>query len=233
MKTMKFLSLSTLAFMSAMTILSSCGKASEPKNQAEDKDHDEPSKIEVTLQEGTLPEGTDTAKDIWAKDFKATASDKQVFTAEYSEEGKATIGNPVSLKSGVWYQMKITLFNEAGKNLNSEFFDPQEMSMHQFFFIPFGPKSDKNPDKTLIDYKYGDINTQTNQYTTTPLGFTGYIKVLNSEVTPIQVQILLPHVAPPASKLDKNGNPYPFNSPNDNILDDIDMNVKMPINVIQ
>lgn len=232
MTTMKFIKLSTTALIGLATLMTACGKADEPANQAEEKEHDEPSRIEVILQEGILDKTEAESNDIWAKNFTPSNNIPEVFTAETSEDGKATEGKPVNLKENVWYQLRINLYNEAGKLLNDEFFDEKEMSMHQFFFTPFKVEGDKLvKDLSLINYKYGDINPKTKEYTTTPLGFIGYLKINKTGVKQMKIQIRLPHVAPPASKLDENNKPYPYDSPATRILNDVDVNIKMGVNI--
>lgn len=220
MKKLFLLGAMALSFLSFS--LTSCDPE-KPNNGAEEKEHDDPSVVEYSFQEGTLKDGA--IKGAFADDanFEPMQIPAIKVKTEVNDEGKAsgqTPSTPIMLKANTWYKLSMTFINKNGTILNPQFYEKDEQMIHQFFFMPKALANN-------IEYYYAD--KVDGKLTDTPIGFVGFIR-FTKPVNEDNLNIILVHVTS-GSKLDANGNAAPFNNPGKRLLDYTDMDANLKIKV--
>lgn len=227
-----------LASLLLLFLASSCGKAPEPINQALNKGHGEPAKIEMIFTAGNLSQESIISKAYLVAGFEADAAAQDlVFVGKYNEENKFVTTGGVSLSKGKWYRLRVNFYNATGQLINSQFLTPEQQKMHQFFFRTYESYNEDEgrymkQNKKLIDYKYGDTD-DSGKLLDLPVGFLGYFYIKpDVSLEQIVERVTLAHVTPPASKLNDEGVPYKFDSPSRRLMGvtDIDIRVDIKIN---
>lgn len=152
--------------------------------------------------------------------------------------------SPIKLIEGKSYGIEAFYYNKDNKVMNHEFTTAEMAPIHQHFFIPKNIKSiklgvEKGKKHNLISYVYRDTNPD-NKYIESsgvvirnvknPIGLKGYFTV-NKAYQSFDLNVVLVHVIR-GSKLDDNGNPYPFYKPSLRVLGATDLNVKIPMKII-
>ncbi|KGN90745.1 hypothetical protein HQ45_01055 [Porphyromonas crevioricanis] len=227
----------SIVVLSLLSFVTACGKAPEPKNQALDKGHSEPVKIEFLFTPGSLPESELSEDNIFAHNFVPEIGGTPVrFLGEYNDENKFVTSGPITLPKGKWHKLEVNFYNKSDVLLNHEFLTPVQQKMHQFFFRSYQGYDEeklryKKLDKKLINYKYGDVDEKGGDLEY-PVGFTGYFCVSPTiGQDSFELRISLSHVTPPASKLDDNGKPYKYDSPSKRVSGVTDVDIRVTVNV--
>ena len=210
----------------------SCLKPERPKNQVEEKGHEEPWTEVIAFTPCTFTPN----EDIYADDVKIKPSSQAMtYTITTGNDGKLIKSGNVSLKKGEWYEMKINFQNKKGENINSQFLTAEQVTMHQFFFNSMvwdeNKKSNVKTAKSQIDYKYADAKGVDG--VRQPIGFAGVVSVNgDAEYNEFNIRIILCHVVPPATKKNDKGKYYPFNAPAARLLGVTDMDITIPVKVL-
>lgn len=213
----------------AAILMTACHEAPTPPNNAEDLEHDEASRITLTLTPGRLVQ-PDIDNAVYATGFVADPSQQKVaMDVTMDEENETTVLNPseLRLKPDQWYEMRIDLYNHAGANINRAIRDfPEQVNAHQFYLRTF--VNDESQKDTYVSYRYGDTDDR-GELIGTPLGFVGYVRVSSALPANAQLNLILVHIVPPAVKLQRSGTPYPFHTPPPALMRNTDVNFRMPL----
>lgn len=248
MKTNNLLKTLMFAIMALIFVgITSCNDDDpvKPTNETEDKGHEDWAKVTFTFRLGHL-HGSNFHGNPINKDAKYFRNLQEV-TFEYDSKGNLqTPTDPVRLIKDEYYALEITYYNKKGERMNSTFTTPEMAPIHQHFFLTKDAKdlnSDKpfeNAGNIITEYTYRDTDPENKMYTKydetvklrgkkDPIGLKGYFKV-SEKYAKFNLNVILVHIGK-GTKLDKNGNPYPYNEPNLIFLSSQDLNVKIPIRV--
>lgn len=230
-----------------LNFLSCTKEAPKATNETLDKGHDQWQKVVFRFTEGkTINENGntyfETLKNPQALSLKLPF--EQEYTYKYTKDGViAENSQPILLVQGKSYSLEIFYYNKQDKLMNYEFTTAEMAPIHQHFFIPEDIKSikvgvEKADKSNVISYFYRDTKPYNKMLGESgvslrekndPIGLKGYFKV-NKAYQSFDLKIVLVHVTR-GSKLDDNGNPYPFYQPSPRVLGVTDLSLKVPIKV--
>ena len=199
----------TIFGLIALTIL--LGSCWSKKN---DLGHDIPSQLVCRFTEGVFTEPADNSINVSPTAFfsKDTVSIHHMVSNAFGSFVALPGSQKPKLKKGVWYKMEIYLFDQENNRLNPQFFQPDQIEIHQFFFnlISNGTEVPKG-----ITYYYSDVIN--GQLLETPVGFTGYIRV-NKDMEAPELRLMLVHLKT-GNKYEADGKPNPFDKPSPRVLE--------------
>ncbi len=240
-----------LASFLLLLLISGCGRPPEPKNQALEKGHEEPAKVELIFTPGTLAQESIISTDYVVAGFEPEAGVEDViYVGEYQSlpdpknpNGRiqklvVTKGEIINLSKGKWYRLRAKFYNAAGAPITWQYLTPDQQMMHQFFFRTYeGFNEDigryEKQNWEIVDYKYGDRDDDRDRLLPFPVGFLGYFYIKpDVSLEQFVERVTLAHIAPPASKLNAEGVPHRFDRPARRLMGvtDIDVRVNIKIN---
>lgn len=236
-----------LAFISLTTFVG-CSKDSispaPPVDETVDKGHEEWGKVTFTFTKGHL-HGSLFHGDPINPETKYFVS-KQEISFEVDEKGNVvpSTTEPIRFIKDVHYGLEITYYNKNGERMNSEFTNAEMAPIHQHFFLNKNVKDlltnkDLGNHLDIFKYSYRDTDPEDQMFYISPnaklrpkndpIGLKGYFYITDKYKT-FDLNILLVHVVK-GTKLDDNGNPYPFDKPSKRILGTQDLNIKIPVKI--
>ncbi|WP_026315685.1 hypothetical protein [Riemerella columbina] len=237
-------------FVVLLTVLSLLGLQScnrdddpiKPTNEVTDKGHEEWSKVTFKFTKGHL-HGKNFHGDPINPEIKYFKSVQEI-SYEVDEKGdlKVSTDQPIRFIKDTQYALEITYYNKKGEAINGEFVTAEMAPIHQHFFMAkniktLEGKGVEKPTNTLLDYLYRDTNPWDQMFRfggqlrdeKDPIGLKGYFTI-KEKYLQYDLNVVLVHVIK-GSKLDDNGNPYPFYNPSKRILGVQDLNIKIPVRV--
>lgn len=227
--------------LSVFAVLSviSCSKNEAPEPNKE-IGHDFPHKVTFYFKEGHLHSNYFHAN---PENTSLKTHQEISFTYDKNRNVTASTSNPILLVKGLTYSLEIKYFSEEGKEIQGEFV--ADSKRHQHFFksvnvqsLEGGSTNSENiayvyRDTDPWDMPYSPVNIARKRVTLRdskdPIGFKGYFTVTESYQS-FNLNVILIHLIA-GSKLDENGNPYPFNKPSERLLGQTDLNLKIPMKI--
>lgn len=232
----------------ALLLLVSCSsEAPIATDETLDKGHDDWYKVVYRFTEGEKVDAPRGKANFvgYKNDNSLLFKTVQEYTFISTENGlEIPNKEPIKLIEGKSYSLEAFYYNKDNKVMNHEFTTAEMAPIHQHFFIPKNIESiksgiEKGEKHNLISYEYRDTNPD-NKYIESsgvairkeknPIGLKGYFTV-DKAYQSFDLKIVLVHVIR-GSKLDDNGNPYPFYQPSLRVLGTTDLNVKVPMRII-
>lgn len=238
--------LTIVALVLMMFTLNSCRSDDDepktPKNETIDKGHQEWAKVVFTFREGHLH-----GKKFHGNPFSEAIphlKSKQEYAFIVDEKGNVQPekDTPIRMVANSHYALEITYYNKKGEIINGEFTTKEMAPLHQHFFISKDVKHIHSgaaiSNINNLDYTYRDTNPWNEPFNSStnnlrsekdPIGLKGYFFVKDAYQT-FDLNVILIHVIS-GTKLDSNGNPYPFNRPSGRLLATQDLNLKLPVRI--
>lgn len=227
-----------IATIIIILFLTSCSKeAVEPIDETTNLGHDNWAKVSLTFTEGEVHNNLFTG---YKNDSNLTFKTVQNYTFSLENGIVVPKGDTIKLITGKNYGLEIKYFNAKEKLINSQFTTAEMALIHQHFFITNPVKgSVKQTEKNTIDYVYRDTNPTDKMIgepnvllraKNDPIGLKGYFNVFKKPNHNFDLNIILVHVLA-GSKLDKNGNAYPFFAPSKQIIGTRDFSQKIPVKI--
>lgn len=225
-----------------------------PKDETEDKDHDDPAKIVLTLASGHF-HGNHFHQDAPIEGLKYMNA-VQTITYEM-QAGKGMVPIPGSadrfvVMSGsadkaAAYGLWIKYYDKDGKEITGHFIENGQDKLHQHFFIPMNvmplgnvgvAEADDNDPVKLFGYTYMDttpwnktLDDEGTQLTgaSNPIGFKGWFNFLKPRKT-LTLNIRMMHAR--ESKF-RDGKASPYYRPSDaqKLSEHWDIDLKVPVNI--
>ncbi|MDY5858835.1 MAG: hypothetical protein SPK09_06395 [Porphyromonas sp.] len=220
----------------ALLGLSACDKSEpvKPKNEIENKLHENPSKVIYTLTEAELAEGstfdysaiagiaatTKTQQIVWEQKGDASWGYAEGSAESFVVKAQATSPNTV-------YKLDIAYFSPSGQPMNTQFIHNGQDKIHQHFFSLYLDKRLVR-DSSLIPYSYlyadrleGKLVGKEN-----PLGFEGYF-AFPKAFGQVAIKAELLHAY--KSKYLEDGSLSPFYAPERKLrtISDMDISVEL------
>lgn len=249
-----------VAIMYVLLYTSCSDDAPLPVNEVLDKGHDDWSKVEFKFTEGHIHGHHEEGEHHEEHHHDHDGGEEffhglpeipnikfgtvQTYTFESTKNGIKVISeNPIRLVQGKAYGLEITYYNKQGERINSEFTTKEMAPIHQHFFIPSQIKSIKEGITTatktdIISYEYRDTNPENGMFGNEgvtlrgekdPIGLKGFFDVEKAYQS-FNLKVVLVHVIK-GSKLDDNGNPYPFYAPSTRVLGTTDLSLSIPMRI--
>lgn len=253
MKNLRAFLFASLVTFSLGSVFTSCEKDPvKPKNEVENKDHEDPQKAELLFVEGHLhgkyafhqnppySKAVKYMKRMQKITYELTP--KGWGPAKGSAEKFFVRGTP---KESSIYALFIKYYNSKGKDITNQFVQNGQDKIHQHFFIPsnvtpslYGKveNDDKDP-AAVFDYLYCDSDPWNKSFQKdgakligdkNPIGMKGYFK-FKKTYKKFDMIIRLMHAA--RSKFNKDGGTSPFYKPSSAQLqnDSWDLMMKVPV----
>ncbi len=176
-------------------------------------------------------------------DFGKYLKTVQTYTLTRTNDGVKSSNNTIRLVGDIAYGLEITYYNKKDKVINHEFTSVEMAPIHQHFFIPRNIKSIKEgveagAKNNILHYVYRDTEPWDGMFGNAgvhlrdkndPIGLKGFFKVEKAYQS-FDLNVVLVHVIA-GSKLDDEGNPYPFYAPSSRVMGTQDLNVKIPVRI--
>lgn len=227
-----------ILYLFATLLIVSCTKdAPEPEKEI---GHDFPHKVTFYFKQGH------THSNYFHADLETPSlkTHQEIsFTYDENRNVTASSSEPIRLIKGYAYSLEIKYFSEDGKEMQGEFVAASKT--HQHFFVSTNVEAleggNTNPENIVYVYRdtdpwnvpYSPVNIARKRVTLRdskdPIGFKGYFSV-TEKYQKFDLNVILIHLVA-GSKLDENGNPYPFNKPSERLLGQTDLNLKIPMKI--
>lgn len=191
----------------------------------DDLGHDKPTQMLFRLTEGSLTEPPAGSINVAPSAFTPKNQDSTL-VCHYASDVYANFlpiynYGKIKLKKDVWYKLDIALFDSDNKHLNHQFFKPDQIEKHQFFFNLL---SNGSVVPNGISYYYSDV--QNKELVQSPVGFSGFIRV-NKDEEDMELRLILVHLEK-GDKYEANGKPNPFDKPSPRVLEFGDLKSVIP-----